>query len=391
MVNGDRPLEVGEEGLYTGDSHRTDRSNELLPDRGVLAGIWSCLYLYWYKVDVACRRVSSQLPAATKHSLSSAMTQPCAFVDPSSLSLPSSSLSRFPSPVSSADSPSHTDEPPRKRPRSAVTQEERKEARAHRNRIAAQNSRDRRKAQFTYLERRVAELEDENRRLRAGILTPAPPVPEPDTTTIEREREQQRKREEGQRERENQELRERIRTLEMGYEAVVRALATQGNLSVASSIPTPPATSPVPSTPSHIQSSPPASSSESSDVTSPASLNAASLSSAPSLPHSPSSSSSTLIDAPLLFSSSDSFEFPQSPALTPTDTSLALSQESLDLSLASNTPTRHLARVVNTVGRPAVSLQRVGGAQMAMGLASTRCWPVMRPRCLLCPSVFSSP
>ena len=61
--------------------------------------------------------------------------------------------------------PSHassSSEPPRKRSRSEVTAEERKEARAHRNRIAAQNSRDRRKAQFSYLERRVAELEEEH-------------------------------------------------------------------------------------------------------------------------------------------------------------------------------------------------------------------------------------
>jgi len=50
-----------------------------------------------------------------------------------------------------------------------MTPEERKEARAHRNRIAAQNSRDKRKAQFGALEKRVAELEEENRRLRAGM------------------------------------------------------------------------------------------------------------------------------------------------------------------------------------------------------------------------------
>ncbi|KAG6378191.1 hypothetical protein JVT61DRAFT_13885 [Boletus reticuloceps] len=181
------------------------------------------------------------------------MTQQCAFVDPSSLSLPSSSLKRPASPASSTDdsTPCPTDEPPRKRSRSTVTPEERKEARAHRNRIAAQNSRDRRKAQFGHLERRVTELEEENRRLRAGIhVSPSSSisvVSEPDhVTTLEREQEQLRKREEGQRERENQELRERIRTLEKGYEAVVQALAAQGTPSVTSSIPTPPATSPAP-------------------------------------------------------------------------------------------------------------------------------------------------
>lgn len=311
--------------------------------------------------------------------------QQCAFVDPSSLSLPSSSLKRPPSPASSADhsSPRTTEEPPRKRPRSAVTPEERKEARAHRNRIAAQNSRDRRKAQYAYLEHRVAELEEENRRLRAGIhVSPSPSisvVSESDiATNIEREQEQLRKREEEQRERENQELRERIRTLEKGYEAVVRALAAQGNPTVASSIPTPPATSPAPTTQSHPQlSSQPAPNPDSSNT----SLNGTSSSLAPSLPLSPTSSNSTLVDSPLLFASGDSFEFPQSPVLSAGDSSPALLSEPLDLSLATNSPTRHLARVVNTVGYSAVSLQRVGGVQVVMRPASTpRYWAVTRPR-----------
>ncbi|KAF8187524.1 hypothetical protein BJ912DRAFT_424738 [Pholiota molesta] len=46
---------------------------------------------------------------------------------------------------------------------------QREEARVPRNRIAAQNPRDRRKAQFSHLQWRVAELEEENRRLRAGM------------------------------------------------------------------------------------------------------------------------------------------------------------------------------------------------------------------------------
>ncbi|KAF7321719.1 BZIP domain-containing protein [Mycena kentingensis (nom. inval.)] len=99
--------------------------------------------------------------------------------------------------------------PSRKRQRTAASSEERKEARAHRNRIAAQNSRDRRKAQFSHLERRVAELEEENRQLRAGLVAP-PPAPQSD------------------RDRENEELRERIRTLEKGWDAVMKALAAQG-------------------------------------------------------------------------------------------------------------------------------------------------------------------
>ena len=78
-----------------------------------------------------------------------------------------------PSPTEPQSPESHTSDlagqPPRKRSRSDITPEERREARAHRNRIAAQNSRDRRKAQFAYLERRVQELEEENRQLRAGM------------------------------------------------------------------------------------------------------------------------------------------------------------------------------------------------------------------------------
>ncbi|KAJ7877575.1 hypothetical protein B0H14DRAFT_3130188 [Mycena olivaceomarginata] len=95
-----------------------------------------------------------------------------------------------------------------KRPRTASV--ERKEARAHRNRIAAQNSRDRRKAQFCWLERRVSELEEENRRLRAGFLV-APAQPDsPGAEELQKE---------------NAELRERIKTLENGWAAVLTALA----------------------------------------------------------------------------------------------------------------------------------------------------------------------
>ncbi|GJE94387.1 bZIP domain-containing protein [Phanerochaete sordida] len=110
--------------------------------------------------------------------------------------------------------------PPRKRSRSEVTPEERKEARAHRNRIAAQNSRDRRKAQFSHLERRVAELEEENRHLRAGMGL-APQSPSAEQLSQERQKELAR-------EKENQELRERIKTLENGWDAVIKALAASG-------------------------------------------------------------------------------------------------------------------------------------------------------------------
>ncbi|KAF9244902.1 hypothetical protein BU15DRAFT_41392 [Melanogaster broomeanus] len=314
------------------------------------------------------------------------------FVDPSSLSLPSSSLKRPASPCSSVD-PSGgrpSQEPPRKRPRSAATPEERKEARAHRNRIAAQNSRDRRKAHFSYLEVRVAELEEENRRLRAGIPASPPSsassVSEPEVVTIEREQEH-RKRTEEQRERENEELRERIRFLEKGYEAVVRALAAQGNNpSISASIPTPPSTSPAPTISSSRQPaqtvSPTALESPKSPSASLADVTTFSL--ATSFPLSPTPTHSSLVDSPLMFAS-DSHEFPLTPTFSTSDiapsstSSIASPKEQLDLSLTNSAPTRHLARVANTVVHSAVSLQRVGSARIVMGPArATRCSAVMR-------------
>ncbi|KAK7041514.1 hypothetical protein VNI00_009384 [Paramarasmius palmivorus] len=112
---------------------------------------------------------------------------------------------RSPSPSYSSPEPG----PSRKRPRSEISSGNRKEARAHRNRIAAQNSRDRKKAQFAYLEQRVAELEEENRRLRAGS-TPSEP------------------QQDNAKDRENQELKARIATLERGLEAVVKAFSVHG-------------------------------------------------------------------------------------------------------------------------------------------------------------------
>ncbi|EUC64308.1 bZIP transcription factor [Rhizoctonia solani AG-3 Rhs1AP] len=108
-----------------------------------------------------------------------------------------------PSPAASSSSSN-----PRKRARpSDMSAEERKEARAQRNRIAAQCSRDRRKLQFAELEARVNELEEENRRLRAGAVV-EPPKPK----VVQKSTEQE------SREKENEELRERVRQLEKAWE-----------------------------------------------------------------------------------------------------------------------------------------------------------------------------
>jgi len=128
-------------------------------------------------------------------------------IEPDSLSIPSTS--------SSPTTPAHN---PRKRPRSDMSPEEKREARAHRNRIAAQNSRDKRKAQFNVLEQRVAELEAENAQLRSTLSTAQPGLVLAPTLS-ERERE---------RDRENQELKERIKVLEQGWASVVQALTAAG-------------------------------------------------------------------------------------------------------------------------------------------------------------------
>ncbi|KAI6033016.1 hypothetical protein F5J12DRAFT_946264, partial [Pisolithus orientalis] len=254
--------------------------------------------------------------------------------------------------------PCRPSEPPRKRPRSTLTPEERKEARAHRNRIAAQNSRDRRKAHYTYLERRVAELEEENRRLRAGLPATSPAPSDPD---VEYERELSRRRAEEQRERENQELRERIRSLERGYEAVVRALAAQGK--------------PLPSTDvldSSASSANPVTDSSPVHSTSPPETSSL-LSLHASLPLSPAPTHSTIADSPITFES-DSLDLPFSLAFSPNPSSpsfLGSPKSPLNLSLSIEAPTRHLARVATTANVPAVALQRVGSPRLTTGWART--------------------
>jgi len=145
-------------------------------------------------------------------------------------------------------------EPPRKRARSDLSTEQRREARAHRNRIAAQNSRDKRKVQFAYLEKRVADLEEENQRLRADMSLPQPASADNKTVSPERESVQAR---------ENRELKERIKSLESGWSAVIKALQASGlplDIQVpppaSTDSPLPPSTSSAGSLPTIVPSSP---------------------------------------------------------------------------------------------------------------------------------------
>ncbi|KAH8993359.1 hypothetical protein EDB92DRAFT_2113714 [Lactarius akahatsu] len=147
----------------------------------------------------------------------------------SSPSSPSSSTSSKP-PAKSRPAPtSNEDAAPRKRSRSDMTTEERKEARAHRNRIAAQNSRDKRKAQFSALEARIGELEAENRALRAGIAHSRPVAI--DNT--------EQRAADAARESETRALRDRVRTLETAWEAILRTLQTQGTMAGLPTLPPP--------------------------------------------------------------------------------------------------------------------------------------------------------
>ncbi|KAH9969279.1 hypothetical protein BGW80DRAFT_1254311 [Lactifluus volemus] len=130
---------------------------------------------------------------------------------PSTTATSKSSAKSRPAPTSNENGA-----PPRKRSRSDISPEERREARAHRNRIAAQNSRDKRKAQFSALEARIDELEAENRALRAGV---APPLSMAVDSVEHRAAN-------AAREAENDALRERVRTLETAWEAIVRTLQT---------------------------------------------------------------------------------------------------------------------------------------------------------------------
>ena len=165
---------------------------------------------------------SSSFPDSRRFSLSHTIriprTHPMSSTSPYSSPSPSESSSSTTLRPTSTRDDSSVMEPPRKRARSDLSTEQRREARAHRNRIAAQNSRDKRKAQFAYMEKRMAELEEENQRLRAGMGL-SQFTPSAKSVSLERESVQAR---------ENRELKERIKSLESGWSAVIKALQASG-------------------------------------------------------------------------------------------------------------------------------------------------------------------
>ena len=96
----------------------------------------------------------------------------------------------------------------KRRSRSGLTPEERREARAHRNRIAAQCSRDRKKVLFSDLTTRVAELEAENRALRHGVQSSLPQLS--DTSIVQ----------------ENAALKVRVQQLELAWQNMAKLIGS---------------------------------------------------------------------------------------------------------------------------------------------------------------------
>jgi len=306
------------------------------------------------------------------------MSSTTTFIDPSLFSHSTPTSFPSPAPSSSHDDDEDEQQPSHKRARTSSSSssdpaeptkptsisEQRKEARAHRNRIAAQNSRDRRKAQFSYLERRVAELEEENRILRAAAqlasaaaggpvqqhqfvsVVPPPIIPSsavfPAAVTISTHEEQARAERERERERENEALKERIRTLEEGWGAVVKALAAQGLPLLMGGVQTQPAAA-VPETVA--------------SETKPATNNV-DMMAYTAFPSPAPSNASLDFDAALSASSSSATT---TPTPTPTTTNTTTNPNT----------TRHLARVA-TAGGPSLarsaSLQRVGWTVSSSGL-----------------------
>lgn len=140
----------------------------------------------------------------------------------------------------------------------------------------------------------------------------------------------------GERDKENEELRERIRTLERGWDAIVQALASQGLPGL------------VPSMPTNTDSTPKSESTVSSTTT---------LTST-TLPLSPASTHSSL-DLDMVYPSST--EYDPLADIVSAEPPATDSTSSLLSDMNDNSPsTRHLARVAIISGRrPLMSLQRV--------------------------------
>jgi cell division protein FtsB len=266
--------------------------------------------------------------------------QASTFFTPAASFLPSS-----PAPSSSSDE--HEAGPSRKRARTDMTPEQRKEARAHRNRIAAQNSRDKRKAEFSTLHQRVAELEAENARLRAGAHV----VVAPATAATPLSPEQ------SQWEAENAALKERIRTLEKGWDVILKALAAQGLPTALFAPDAVPSTQPAPATQS-------ISATTSSPVVVPAS---------PVYPPTPVSLSPSFVSPSPAFAAPELPESARHPARVATVALPATSLQRADLtSRCRSRPPAHSRRT--TVLR---ALRR---------LRMTRAWPTSSPGSALRPS-----
>lgn len=196
------------------------------------------------------------------------ITTPMNSIDPTSLFfVQAASAAAAPSPApSSSSSQAQSQQAPRKRPRTDyATSEERKEARAERNRVAAQISRDRRKAEFAELRDRVSQLERENSALRAtsssSSASAAASLFTATATTSSHL--------ESEREKENRELKERVRVLESALatlsQNVVNALqGVGGGMGALSNlVSTAPATASTPTPVPANQSTPTSSSSPS--------------------------------------------------------------------------------------------------------------------------------
>lgn len=124
-----------------------------------------------------------------------------------------SSYSPYPSVDSASDyspEPTSATAPTKRRARGSMTAEERREARAHRNRLAAQSSRDRKKVQFEHLTQRVSQLEEENRALRLGLVHHQQPSSSSSVDAALAK--------------ENKELRERIQQLEQAWQNMTKIL-----------------------------------------------------------------------------------------------------------------------------------------------------------------------